>query len=272
LTKQSQQCFATGIVATLILATGGILVSPYLSAAVLVAIPSITVVWIYQSQKKRLGRNGRTSPESHHFIGGAITPEVVEKSFSSLSEPPSNLIMQVIHATPGNHVQGKPLPSSQVSALQWLQENVPRVPHDATHCFVENEDIVDLEKRIVPAARQQIVAVQPSIVQDDLGELLWNAALDGVEVILITCPPGKASDGVEKSTQWHNELARAGVDITYRNDIKSDVLVVDISVAVVSAPTPSGRSESERAWQPGLVTFEQHVVDNVLASVLRLLN
>jgi hypothetical protein len=259
-------------VTTLILATGGILVSPLLSAAVLVVIPSVTVFWIYQSQKKRLERNGANSPESHHFIGGAITPEVIEKSFSSLSEPPTNLITRITGATPGNHVRGQPLPSSQVSTMQWLQENVPRVPHDATHCFVENEDIVELEKRILPAARKQIVAVHSSIVQDDLGELLWNAALDGVEVILITCHPKGAMDGGEKSTQFHEALTNAGVDITYRNDINSDILVVDISVAVVSAPSTSGMLEAESTWQPGLVTFEQHVVDNVLSSVLRLLN
>ncbi|UCE11107.1 MAG: hypothetical protein JSW61_03995 [Candidatus Thorarchaeota archaeon] len=272
MSKQTQECFVTGIVSTMILATGGLMVSPLLSAAVLVTVPSLTVIWIYQSQKRRQRRYTEASLDLQQTMAKVSTPASMDEHLSSLSKSDSNLILQNTPVAHFTDTRGQLIPSCQRATMQWLQENVPRLPHDLTHCFVENDAITTLKRRILPAARKQIVVVHPSIVQDEVGELLWNASLDGVEVVIVTCKLENAGTERSKGTLFHEELAKAGVDITYRGGIKSDVLIVDVSVAVISTSESIETHETDTIWQPGLVTFEQHVVDNVLSSALRLVN
>ncbi len=79
-------------------------------------------------------------------------------------------------------------------------------------------------------------------------------------------PPDNKDD-----TAYHNYLREEGIKIYQNNYIDAKIIVIDRALAIVSSMNFIPSSSSGQSWEAGLVTIDPSVLEEIIDSVLELI-
>jgi len=138
------------------------------------------------------------------------------------------------------------------------------------HFFLEGRFLDEFLKKIIAGARKEVLVVNPYVKRCDLSNTLREAARSGTSVTLITRRPNEADYQYEDVEKYHRSLVNARVHLVYNSTTHAKIVVVDRTVAVVSSMNFYAKSSGGASWEAGLVTVDDHVVQDTVSAIYRL--
>lgn len=165
----------------------------------------------------------------------------------------------------------------QKDLIKWIAQwrDVKRLVFslECKHFFLEGRDLDGISEELISKhASSEVLVVNPYVDMCNLSNTLRQASKRGINVRLITRPPGAEKESRAQSKQeYHRFLKKDGVNIIYNKNAHAKLIVVDRAVAVVSSMNFYSSSSGGASWEAGLVSIEETVVESIVDSILRLL-
>lgn len=180
--------------------------------------------------------------------------------------------------TKGKTVEVKPISvteSEQKDLISWIDHwresmdlNFSLQPE---HFYLEGADLNNFSIKLIQRAKKQILVVNPYVDQCDLSDTLWKMADSGVQILLITRPPDdRYEDSKERKEKFLKHLEEKKVRVIKNHRVHAKIIAVDKAVAVVSSMNFQSSSTGGSAWEAGLVTKNDIVVESIVGSILAL--
>lgn len=138
------------------------------------------------------------------------------------------------------------------------------------HFFLEGMYLDDLSKSLISAATLEVLAVNPYVEHCDLSNVLRNATKNA-EVTLVTHPPEDNNQFPKDRQEYHKTLKNGGVKLVYNKKVHAKLIAVDRTIAIVSSMNLYGSSSGGGSWEAGLVSIEDTVVEQIVDSILSLM-
>lgn len=153
---------------------------------------------------------------------------------------------------------------------QWKRLKELEFSLEPKHFFLEGMYLDDLSKSLISAATLEVLAVNPYVDHCDLSNVLRNATKNA-EVTLVTHPPEDNNQFPKDRQEYHKTLKNEGVKLVYNKKAHAKLIVVDRTIAIVSSMNLYGSSSGGGSWEAGLVTIEDTVVEQIVDSILSLM-
>ncbi len=142
------------------------------------------------------------------------------------------------------------------------------------HFFLEGDSLDRLSKDVIDFCEKRVVVINPFVDKCGLSDKLREACSSGREVLLVTRSPGLDKAGRARDQKWayHRVLEQSGVQMFYNDYVHAKLMVVDDLVAFVSSMNFISSSSGGRAWEAGLVTWQEGIVDSVATSIKNIIS
>lgn len=134
------------------------------------------------------------------------------------------------------------------------------------HFYLEGRFLDDFSKEVIANAQAEVLVVNPWIKDCDLSDTIREPAQKNASVTVIARPTDD-----EDALKYQQILQQAGVKIYNNKKVHAKVIVVDRALAIVSSMNFIVQSSGGQSWEAGLVTIDPNVVEDVVNSILNLL-
>jgi predicted transcriptional regulator len=152
---------------------------------------------------------------------------------------------------------------------QWRELMELDFSLESKHFYLEGRHLDQLSQALICRAESEVLVVNPFVAQCDLSDTLRSACQRGVDVKLITRPPDdKRRRYQREKREYHLNLSREGVALTYNKKAHAKLIVVDRTVGIASSMNFYSGSSGGSSWEAGLVSVEENVVENMANSIL----
>lgn len=160
----------------------------------------------------------------------------------------------------------------QDELLDWIKQwqNLKGLTFDLEkqHFFLEGRYLDDLSKEVIFNAKKEVLLINPYIRDCDLSNTLRDSAKKKVKVTTITRPPA-TTDAV--MTEYHSILRQDKVLLYTNKKVHAKIIVVDRALAIISSMNFIPQSSGGQSWEAGLITVDSDTIDDVVNSILRIL-
>jgi hypothetical protein len=166
--------------------------------------------------------------------------------------------------------------NSKTELIKWIEQWKEvrgldfSIEHE--HFFLERRHLDDFSKELISHAKFDVLIANPFIQDCDLSNTLREASKNGINVRIITRPPGdKNPEYLKKKQEYHSKLKQEGVSLFYDAKMHAKLIVVDSAIAAVSSMNFYADSSAGVSWEAGLVSTNQKVVKSIANSFLKVL-
>lgn len=134
------------------------------------------------------------------------------------------------------------------------------------HFYLEERFLDDFSKDLIANGKKEVLAIGPYVSTCSLSNTLRKASKKGAVVKIILRPTKDVNEA-----DYHKILQSDKVIIHYNSKVHAKIIVVDRAVAIVSSMNFTVHSSGGQSWEAGLVTTNPDVVQNIVDSILRLM-
>jgi len=139
------------------------------------------------------------------------------------------------------------------------------------HFYLEGRFLDELSKDVITKAKTEVLIVNPWIRKCDLSGTLRESVKKGVTVTVILRPPDKNKYEYEKDDKFHSLLKDEGIKLYYNESVHAKIIVIDKALAIVSSMNFTVQSSGGQSWEAGMVTIDHAVIDDIVNSILNLI-
>ena len=142
------------------------------------------------------------------------------------------------------------------------------------HFFVEGDDLDRLSKDMINYSKNSVVVVNPYVEKCNLSDKLKEVCNSNRNVLMITRSPSleKPGKGRDQKRAYHRALVQSGVQIFYNDYVHAKLLLIDSLVAFVSSMNFTSSSSGGKAWEAGVVTWQQGIVNSILEAIKNIID
>lgn len=158
-------------------------------------------------------------------------------------------------------------------AAIWGLRNEGYDPY-SEHFFVEGDDLDRLSKDMINYSKNSVVVVNPYVEKCNLSDKLKEVCNSNRNVLMITRSPSldKPGKGRDQKRAYHRALVQSGVQIFYNDYVHAKLLLIDSLVAFVSSMNFTSSSSGGKAWEAGVVTWQQGIVNSILEAIKKIID
>lgn len=158
-------------------------------------------------------------------------------------------------------------------AAVWGLRNDSYDPY-SEHFFVEGDDLDRLSKDMIEYSKNSVVVVNPFVEKCNLSDKMKELSASNRSVLMITRSPSldKPGKGKDQKRAYHRALMESGVQIVYNDYVHAKLLLVDGLVAFVSSMNFTSSSSGGKAWEAGIVTWQQGIVNSISKSIKNIID
>ncbi len=139
-----------------------------------------------------------------------------------------------------------------------------KVDLENKHFYLAGRHLDELSKELIEKTEAEVLVVNPFVQDCDLSNSLRIPALNKKQVTIIT----RYND---KDKEFHKILKSLGIDVFYNKKVHAKIIAVDRIIAISSSMNFFSDSSAGKSWEAGLITIEPTVVEEVVNSILAIL-
>jgi len=219
---------------------------------------------------------GLSPPKLNLVLKELFTVEAIYKTDNDEYRVTKELYKQYMTHFQSEKRKQTPIPQVRISAQ--VQKDLPiwldtwkaakrlEIDLKKKHFYLEGRFLDDFSKDVIANAQAEVLVVNPWIKTCNLSDTIREAAQKKASITVVARP---ADD--EEGEKYQNYLLQAGVKIYHNQKVHAKIIVVDRALAVVSSMNFIVQSSGGQSWEAGLVTIDPSVVEDIVNSILNLL-
>ncbi len=149
---------------------------------------------------------------------------------------------------------------------QWKDLKKLKIDLNRRHFFLEGRFLDEFSKDVIVNAKAEVLVTNPWIRKCNLSETLREAKEKGVTVTVIMRKPDNGED-----KGYHTLLKDEEIRLYNNESVHAKIIVIDRALAIISSMNFIVQSSGGQSWEAGLVTLDHNVVEEVVNSILKLI-
>lgn len=134
------------------------------------------------------------------------------------------------------------------------------------HFYLEGRFLTDFSQEIIANAKNEVLIVNPWLNECDLSKTLRDAIKNKASVTVVRRP----IEG-DSNKNFISLLEKDGIIFYDNPKVHAKIVVVDRAVAITSSMNFTVQSSGGQSWEAGLITVDHAVVENIVNSILNLI-
>ncbi len=138
------------------------------------------------------------------------------------------------------------------------------------HFFLTGANLVDLTNELVKRASREVLVVNPFVEPCTPSDVLKEAAVKKKITLVLRPPADRLEKYRLKKEGYIQTLEDAGIKVVRNRRVHAKMIVLDRAVAIVSSINLNKSSTSGSSWEAGLITNDDEAVEDIVNSILQL--
>lgn len=163
----------------------------------------------------------------------------------------------------------------KTSLIQWIEQwkelNDLNFSTSSKHFYLQGTNLAEFAIKIIGKSAHEIIVVTPFIEALGMSETFKEAAKKGVNCTLITRVPKEDNWSRRQQIEYLNSLISTNVNLYFHETVHAKLIIVDRTIGIASSMNVYAAATAAKSWEAGLISFDEHVIEDMLGSVLSLI-
>jgi len=194
-----------------------------------------------------------------------VTPEIYHGYRDYFDQIGEDTKLEAVEIAPENQ-------RSLASAIgEWRDWRRLSFSMKKDHFFLTGADLLELTNELVKRASREVLVVNPFVEPCTPSDVLREAAAEKKIAFVLRPPEDPVEKYRKKKEGYIQSLRDAGIKVVSNKRVHAKVIVLDRAVAIVSSMNLDKSSTSGSSWETGLITKDDAVVEDIVNSILQLI-